>query len=128
MHLFFLFLLIFTYFGINKMVLHEILILRKKAESILVYVYQERILAFSFFFSVSSLTNGTVGGLILFWDKIFEMEILRDLYVLRSPGSIFLEVGMFLSLSLCVSIFYQHSSKTINSNNSKCSILQLYHM
>ena len=65
--------------------------------------------------------------------QIFEMEILMDLHVLRSPESekhIFSlqSVCMCVCVSVCLCICYQHNSKTNYSRNIKFGILYLYHV
>ena len=68
---------------------------------------------------------------VMFWSRIFEMEILMDLHVLRSPES---ENHIFSKWSVCICVggecvfFYQHNSKTKCSRIFKFGILHLYHI
>ena len=78
---------------------------------------------------------------VMFWGQIFEMEILMDLHVLRSPESekhifsvwsvcmcVCLCVCVCVCLSVCLCVCYQHNSKTNYSRNIKFGILHLYHV
>ena len=66
---------------------------------------------------------------ILFWGQIFEMEILMDLHIMRSPETvnyIFSVWSVCMYVSLCVP--YQYNSKTNYIRNIKFGILYLYHI
>ena len=57
---------------------------------------------------------------VLFLSQIFEVEILMDLHVLRSPESenhIFSKWSVYMCLCVCLCVCYQHNSKTSNSRN-----------
>ena len=65
---------------------------------------------------------------VLLLGQIFEMEIIMDLHVLRSPES---ENHIFSDWSVCkcvcVCVCYKPNSKTNHSRNFKVGILHLYH-
>ena len=64
-----------------------------------------------------------------FGGQIFNIEILIDLHVLRSPQSenyIFCVWSVCMCVCLCVG--YQHNSKANYSRNIKFDILHLYHV
>ena len=64
---------------------------------------------------------------VLFLGQLFEMEILMDLHVLRSPES---ENHIFSVWSeyVCVCVCDEHNSETNCSRNIKFGILHLYHI
>ena len=61
---------------------------------------------------------------VLFWGQNFEMEILMDLHVMRTPDPKI----TFLVFGLSVCVCYQHNSKTNYNRNIKFGILHLYHI
>ena len=63
---------------------------------------------------------------VLFLDEIFEVEIMKDLHVLRPPES---ENHIFSCWSdMYVCVCYQHNSKTNYRKNFKFDILHLCHI
>ena len=74
---------------------------------------------------------------VLFQSQIFEIEILIDLHVLRSPKSeshIFSKwsvckcVCLGVCVCVCLCVCYQYNSKTNYSRNIKFGIQHLYHI
>ena len=62
---------------------------------------------------------------VLFLGQIFEIEILMELHIMRSPE---FENHIFIVWSVCMYVCCQHISKTNNSRNIKFGILYLYHI
>ena len=59
-----------------------------------------------------------------FFGPIFDMDILMDLHLLKSPKS---ENHIFNGWSVCVRVCYHLNSKTNYSRNFKFDIVHLYH-
>ena len=85
---------------------------------VLTYVY--RAVLFFFIFSNPNLIEK-----VLLLCQIFEIEILMKLQVFEIS---WIQKSHFYSWSVCVSVHYQHNSKTYYTKNTKFGIQHLYHM
>ena len=77
-----------------------------------------------FFFIVFTFSYNYMVKKVLFLCQIFEIEFLKDLYILRAAE---FKISIFSGYSnfLCVCDFYNHNSNTEYSRNSK--FLYLHH-